>query len=106
LARTAAGTTGRGPRARSFFRHVTEPQAVGLPDRVALPPDLSPGRAHDPHHRAHRGGLARSVPADQPDDLALADAHREVVNGDALPEAVDDVRDLQHGRTHEKVISL
>jgi hypothetical protein len=73
---------------------------------VTLPPDLSPRRAHDPHHRAHRGGLARSVAAYQPDDLALADAHRQVVNGDALPEGVDEVGDLKHGKTHGKVISL
>ena len=54
----------------ALLGHVSEPQAIALTDHVAVPLHRAVDRADDPHHRAHRRGLAGAVAADQPDDLA------------------------------------
>jgi hypothetical protein len=43
---------------------------------------------------ADRGGLAGAVRAQQAEDLALADGERDAVDGDGVPVALDEVRDL------------
>ena len=59
--------------------------AVGLPD---------------PLHALHRRGLAGAVRADQPEDLAVLDLERHVIDGDRLPVGLADAGDADDGSRH------
>jgi hypothetical protein len=62
--------------------------------------ELALVRLVEPRDHVERGRLPRAVRADQPDDLALADVERDLVEGDDAPEAPRHVpnREERHGR--------
>ena len=63
---------------------------------MAGPRDGSAQWLENAHNRAHRRGLAGSVPPDQTHELALADGKGKLVYSDPLAETLVQFRDLKH----------
>ena len=84
------------PRVQAALLGQVAPRpARQLAGRPAVPADLAGVGTDDPETDPHRGRLARTVGAEEAEDLAPGDLEGETVEGDGRAEALRDVIDLE-----------